>query len=151
MINKVGGHHNGTNWDIGTNTKCPNYQACSVDSDTKTCAGSYGNCREAMLEILGEKSSSSSSSSLFIWTPSDDPRHKGTDLRTNCACSGTAGDFRELFESVYLTNWAFEKMKTYDPQDFKIDVICTFAPVTKYRTYFGTFSMWIVNMVSDIS
>ena len=37
-------------------------------------------------------------------------------------------------------------MKTYDPQDFKIDVICTFAPVTKYRTYFGTFSMWIVNM-----
>ena len=42
-------------------------------------------------------------------------------------------------------------MKTYDPQDFKIDVICTFAPVTKYRTYFGPFSMWIVNMVSDIS
>ena len=28
-------------------------QACSVDSDTKTCAGSYGACREAMLEILG--------------------------------------------------------------------------------------------------
>merc|ERR1719410_1466605 len=51
-------------------------QACSVDSDTKTCAGSYGACREAMLEILG------------------------TDLRTNCACSGTAGDFRELFECI---------------------------------------------------
>ena len=30
-------------------------QACSVDSDTKTCAGSYGACREAMLEILGEQ------------------------------------------------------------------------------------------------
>ena len=24
-----------------------------MDSDTKTCAGSYGACREAMLEILG--------------------------------------------------------------------------------------------------
>merc|ERR1719474_1398230 len=24
----------------------------------------------------------------------------GTDLRTNCACSGTAGDFRELFECI---------------------------------------------------
>ena len=39
-------------------------------SDTKTCAGTYTACREAMVEILG------------------------TDLRTNCACSGTAGDFR---------------------------------------------------------
>ena len=26
-----------------------------MDSDTKTCAGSYGACREAMLEILGEQ------------------------------------------------------------------------------------------------
>jgi len=51
-------------------------QACSVDSDTKTCAGTYTACREAMVEILG------------------------TDLRTNCACSGTAGDFRELFECI---------------------------------------------------
>ena len=24
----------------------------------------------------------------------------GTDLRTNCACTGTAGDFRELFECI---------------------------------------------------
>ena len=24
----------------------------------------------------------------------------GTNLRTNCACSGTAGDFRELFECI---------------------------------------------------
>merc|ERR1719430_2196826 len=51
-------------------------QACSVDSDTKTCAGTYTDCREAMVEILG------------------------TELRTNCACSGTAGDFRELFECI---------------------------------------------------
>jgi len=51
-------------------------QACSVDSETKTCAGTYTSCREAMVEILG------------------------TDLRTNCACSGTAGDFRELFECI---------------------------------------------------
>jgi len=51
-------------------------QACSVDSDSKTCAGSYHECREAMVEILG------------------------TELRTNCACSGTAGDFRELFECI---------------------------------------------------
>jgi len=51
-------------------------QACSVDSETKTCAGTYSNCRDAMVEILG------------------------TDLRTNCACSGAAGDFRELFECI---------------------------------------------------
>ena len=29
-------------------------QACSVDSDTKTCAGTYTACREAMVEILGK-------------------------------------------------------------------------------------------------
>ena len=29
-------------------------QACSVDSETKTCAGTYTSCREAMVEILGD-------------------------------------------------------------------------------------------------
>ena len=51
-------------------------QTCSVDSDSKTCAATYPACRDAMVEILG------------------------TDLRTNCACTGTAGDFRELFECI---------------------------------------------------
>ena len=51
-------------------------QTCSVDSETKTCAAPYPACRDAMVEILG------------------------TDLRTNCACAGTAGDFRELFECI---------------------------------------------------
>ena len=51
-------------------------QSCSADPDTKTCAAPYDQCRDAMVEILG------------------------TNLRTNCACSGTAGDFRELFECI---------------------------------------------------
>jgi len=51
-------------------------QSCSADADTKTCAAPYPACRDAMVEILG------------------------TNLRTNCACSGTAGDFRELFECI---------------------------------------------------
>jgi len=51
-------------------------QTCSADADTKTCAAPYPQCRDAMVEILG------------------------TDLRTNCACTGTAGDFRELFECI---------------------------------------------------
>ena len=51
-------------------------QSCSADPDTKTCAAPYSQCRDAMVEILG------------------------TNLRTNCACSGTAGDFRELFECI---------------------------------------------------
>jgi len=51
-------------------------QACSVDSETKTCAGTYASCRAAMVDIIG------------------------TDLRTSCACSGAAGDFRELFECI---------------------------------------------------
>merc|ERR550532_3188307 len=51
-------------------------QSCSADPDTKTCAAPYNQCRDAMVEILG------------------------TNLRTNCACSGTAGDFRELFECI---------------------------------------------------
>merc|ERR1719410_2837866 len=51
-------------------------QSCSADADTKTCAAPYPACRDAMVEILG------------------------TDLRTNCACTGTAGDFRELFECI---------------------------------------------------
>jgi len=51
-------------------------QACSVDSKTKTCSGPYDACRSAMVDILG------------------------TELRTNCACTGTAGDFRELFECI---------------------------------------------------
>ena len=42
----------------------------------QTCAGTYGECRDAMVEILG------------------------TELRTNCACAGTAGDFRQLFECI---------------------------------------------------
>ena len=47
-----------------------------MDSDSKTCAATYPACRDAMVEILG------------------------TDLRTHCACTGTAGDFRELFECI---------------------------------------------------
>ena len=55
---------------------CRYEQSCSADADTKTCAAPYPACRDAMVEILG------------------------TNLRTNCACSGTAGDFRELFECI---------------------------------------------------
>ena len=51
-------------------------QSCSQDPDTKSCAAPLPQCRDAMVEILG------------------------TDLRTNCACAGTAGDFRELFECI---------------------------------------------------
>ena len=55
---------------------CRYEQSCSADPDTKTCAAPYAQCRDAMVEILG------------------------TNLRTNCACAGTAGDFRELFECI---------------------------------------------------
>lgn len=51
-------------------------QFCSVSSDTKRCAGKPEECRKAMLGILG------------------------TTLRTSCACTGTAADFRELYDCI---------------------------------------------------
>ncbi|XP_023329404.1 uncharacterized protein LOC111702073 [Eurytemora carolleeae] len=50
-------------------------QACAVDAKTKTCAGPYEGCRNAMLDILG------------------------TELRTNCGCGGPL-DFRKLFDCI---------------------------------------------------
>lgn len=55
---------------------CRYEQSCSADPDTKSCAAPFPQCRDAMVEILG------------------------TDLRTNCGCAGTAGDFRDLFECI---------------------------------------------------
>lgn len=49
-------------------------QSCAVDSVTKQCAGLPGDCRMAMLGILG------------------------TDLRSNCACKGT--DFTQLYDCM---------------------------------------------------
>ncbi|XP_046683343.1 mucin-5AC-like [Homalodisca vitripennis] len=49
-------------------------QSCAVDSVTKQCAGSPGECRKAMLGILG------------------------TALRSNCACKGT--DFSQLYDCM---------------------------------------------------
>lgn len=49
-------------------------QSCAVDSVTKQCAGLPGDCRMAMLGILG------------------------TALRSNCACKGT--DFTQLYDCM---------------------------------------------------
>nr|CAD7567790.1 unnamed protein product [Timema californicum] len=49
-------------------------QSCAVDSVTKKCAGPPGECRKAMLGILG------------------------TELRANCACKGT--DFTQLYDCL---------------------------------------------------
>ena len=48
--------------------------SCAVDPNTQKCVGSFESCRKAMINILG------------------------TQLRTSCACEGTAADFRELYD-----------------------------------------------------
>merc|ERR1712106_1309006 len=86
-------------------------QACSVDSDTKTCAGTYTACREAMVEILG------------------------TDLRTNCACSGTAGDFRELFECIEYQRLFWVNPCVVDAQKdyhLKLEITPAWTPENPY-------------------
>merc|ERR1711892_956119 len=86
-------------------------QACSVDSDTKTCAGTYTACREAMVEILG------------------------TDLRTNCACSGMAGDFRELFECIEYQRLFWVNPCVVDAQKdyhLKLEITPAWTPENPY-------------------
>jgi len=86
-------------------------QACSVDSETKTCAGTYTSCREAMVEILG------------------------TDLRTNCACSGTAGDFRELFECIEYQRLFWVNPCVVDAQKdyhLKLEITPAWTPDNQY-------------------
>merc|ERR1719323_737948 len=46
----------------------------------------------------------------------------GTDLRTNCACAGTAGDFRELFECIEYQRLFWSNPCVVDAQkDFHIN------------------------------
>ena len=96
-------------------TRLPRYeQSCSADPDTKTCAAPYNQCRDAMVEILG------------------------TNLRTNCACSGTAGDFRELFECI-----EYQRLFWVNPCVGKLKIMLlkqrpeSFVRMRKGRSCFG--------------
>ena len=96
-------------------TPLPRYeQSCSADPDTKTCAAPYNQCRDAMVEILG------------------------TNLRTNCACSGTAGDFRELFECI-----EYQRLFWVNPCVGKLKIMLlkqrpeSFVRMRKGRSCFG--------------
>ncbi len=51
-------------------------KSCSVDAETRVCLNPPDVCRRAMVNILG------------------------TELRTTCACVGSAADFRELYKCI---------------------------------------------------
>jgi hypothetical protein len=89
--------------------------ACSVDRVSKSCSGPPESCRRAMINILG------------------------TELRTTCACVGSAADFRELYKCIawhrilWINPCVVESQKKFHSTNGKI--ISSASPTIYSPTY----------------